>query len=387
MRTAALITLLSSTASAAPNRDIDGDGFADAVIGDRALYFGSAKGLVGATAPQSPRASSISFGSLAIVGDVDGDGFADTVKGDPNCPDHAHDMPACEAGSIHLFLGGKNRLAAKPAVTRGVTAKNTLFGMQLVAPGDLDGDGKADVVVPAFDATYVYRGTAKGLADKPLLLPAGTVLPAGDINRDKRADLIILTPQSATLFYGGDPKRTLSLPRDKKEMFVSAAGHGDFDGDGFGDLALTIEKPFADKPLANAIIVYRGSANGLITTAAARFTRDHARAEFGSMIASVGDLDGDRRDDLVVLASCSKFVVATSSCEAGTAFVYLGSAKGLTTTPVAALSPARKNIAISGNALSPLGDLDGDKHADFAFGAYVYRGAKRGIANPKPPSL
>lgn len=37
--------------------------------------------------------------------------------------------------------------------------------------------------------------------------------------------------------------------------------------------------------------------------------------------------------------------------------------------------------------LVPLGDVDKDGRPDFAYGAYVYRGAKGGVASTSPPSL
>jgi len=34
-----------------------------------------------------------------------------------------------------------------------------------------------------------------------------------------------------------------------------------------------------------------------------------------------------------------------------------------------------------------LGDADGDKRPDFAYGVYVYRGGKGGLVDARPPSL
>jgi hypothetical protein len=385
MRSTCLLVLATGTAAAAPERDLDRDGFADATLGTQ-LFFGSAKGLVAARAPQSPRQSHMLFSSLEIVGDVNGDGFADVVVGDPNCPDTALDLGACKAGSIHLFLGGPKRLAGKPALTRTATAANTRFGMEVLAPGDLDGDRKADVVVRASDGIHIYLGTAAGLAARPITLRGAHAVAAGDIDGDQRADLLVLEPQAATLYYGGDFKRTLALPRPPVATFVTA-GHGDFDGDGFGDLAITLAYQASDIPSPNEVLVYRGSKQGLVTTiVAARLAEGHLRAGFGSSFASVGDLDGDKRDDLVIDADCATFVASPPACEASTAYVYLGGAKGLVTKPVATLSPVRTNMSIV-NRLEALGDVDGDKLADFVIGAFVYRGAKGGIANLKPPSL
>src|SRR5579871_2087114 len=118
------ISLWSATVFAAPHRDIDGDGFDDAVLDHRSLWFGSATGLTAATAqPVAPRSGGWLFDVIAVVGDVDGDGHADVIVGDPGCPDFALDMPECGVGSIHLFLGGSRSFAAKPSQTISIPGK------------------------------------------------------------------------------------------------------------------------------------------------------------------------------------------------------------------------------------------------------------------------
>jgi hypothetical protein len=389
--TIALTTSLVGTAAASPHRDIDGDGFDDTTLGHTTLFYGSATGLHApdlATVPQAPRNAPVLFFALDVVGDVNGDGFADVMFGDPACPSVATDLPECAVGGAYLYLGGPKRLAAKPVQAVAATDKNTLFGMQVVALGDINGDHLDDVAIPDRSGIHVYLGAPNGLAAKPIELPGSTVFAIGDVDHDGRAELLTVAPQAATVFYGGDPKRSEAVPHGKDAGFVASGSHGDFDGDGFGDLAITVEpKSPTGAPVANAVVIYRGSAKGLVTSPAARLSRGHARASFGSDFAAVGDLDGDRRDDLVIVASCSQFDAKASSCDGGTAHVYLGGARGLATRPVASLKPVRTNFGLTANTVSAIGDADGDGHPDFAFGAFVYRGAKRGIASATPPSL
>ncbi len=351
MRLWLLLVAVSSTAVASPHRDIDGDGFDDATLDHRALYFGSAKGLVAAGGPATPRSPLLMF-AVEVVGDVDGDGYADVVAGDPNCGDIATDMPACEIGSAYLFRGGPKRLAAKPDQTLTAKAKDTWFGGQIVALGDVDGDGFDDIALPAHDGNYVYRGTSKGLDDAPIVLPAGSIFPLGDVDHDGRSDLVIVTPQVATIYFGADAKHTAVVPLPAHASWYGTAGHGDFDGDGFDDLAISLEpEPPSSARVANEILIFRGSARGLAVKPVHRFTRDDPQAGLGATIASVGDLDGDHRDDLVIEAACSHR--KGSNCLAGTAYVYLGG-----TRPGPALSPTRTNFSLA-SALVALGDVDG----------------------------
>jgi hypothetical protein len=307
---------------------------------------------------------------MELVGDVNGDGFADVVLGDPACPPYARGMPRCEEGSIYLFPGGKQRLGAVPAQTITARAKNTHFGMRVVALGDIDGDKLADVAVPDTTGVHVYKGMKTGLATTSIDLPASTIVPVGDLDKDGKVDLISITPQAATIHYGGDLTRTQAVPLGGDAQFFGSAGAGDFDGDGYGDLAITVEPSSPTGNLvANDVLIYRGSAKGLVTTKKIRFSRDHVRAELGAAFASTGDLNGDKLDDLVILASCSDFDDKASSCNGGTAYVHLGTKKGLSVRPAATLSPKRQNMAVTGNSLTVLGK-------GFAFGAYVYPDAK-----------
>jgi S-formylglutathione hydrolase FrmB len=74
--------------------------------------------------------------------------------------------------------------------------------------------------------------------------------------------------------------------------------------------------------------VYHGSASGLSTTPNWTAESNRASAEFGVSVASAGDVNGDGFSDVIVGA----WLFDNGETNEGRAFVYHGSASGLSTT-------------------------------------------------------
>ena len=94
--------------------------------------------------------------------DVNGDGFADTVVGA---------WYVGQMGRAYLHLGGAAGLSIAPAVTlTGTGGSVAMFGSSTASAGDVNGDGYADVLVGARSAraeagqVYFYLGGAEGLS-------------------------------------------------------------------------------------------------------------------------------------------------------------------------------------------------------------------------------
>ncbi len=132
-----------------------------------------------------------------------------------------------------------------------------------------------------------------------------------------------------------------------------------------------------------------GSAAGLSPTAAWTAESDQASADFGFSVGFAGDVNGDGFSDIVIGA----FRYDNGQAEEGRAFLYLGSAGGLTLAPAWTAEPdqASARFGVSG---ASAGDVNGDGFGDVIIGceafdngqmdegrAFLYLGSLDGLAS------
>ena len=295
--------------------DIDGDGKPDLVvanfIGNQVSVFRNTSTPGSITAGSfSPKVDLTAGASpfSVYIGDIDRDGKPDLVVVNYNSGTISVLRNTSTSGSI-----GASSFAAKVDYTTGT---NPYYA----AIGDIDGDGKPDVVVANFNSSTVsvLRNTstpgsitAGSFAAKvDLTTGQGTISVAvGDIDGDGKPDLAVLNSHTNTVSIF----RNISTPGsitassfDTKVDFTTGSSPysvimGDIDGDGKPDLAVADFGPSAVSILRNT------SSSGAIGVGSFATKVDFDN-NIGSWSISLGDIDGDGKPDLAIASTGINFV-------------------------------------------------------------------------------
>jgi FG-GAP repeat protein len=345
----------------APFEDIGGIGDGGAVN----VLYGSPTGLVVAGNQYWNQGSpgvgdsvefSDQFGFAAAAGDFNQDSFDDLAIGVP-----LEDGPE-DSGAVNVIYGSSTGLASTgnqvwtqdSGGIRDARERGDQFGRALIA-GDFNQDGADDLAIgvpfenvsgrPSAGAVNVIHGSPTGLTaagnqfwsqNTPGIVDSsergdrfGFAMTASDFNGDSFADLAVGIPgegkplgAGAVAVIPGSPAG-LSPARNRfwrqysggikdssetGDQFGYSLAGGDFDHDGFADLAVGV--PFEDigtKANAGAVNVIYGSAGGLSSRGNQLWTQDsprvrnrsEARDELGFAVVSE-DFNDDTFGDLAI---------------------------------------------------------------------------------------
>ncbi len=299
--------------------------------------------------------------------DLDADGVVDPAAGSRFREDDRH----YQNGRLSLRSGADGR----SLLTVDGPWQDALYGHAVLMPGDLDGDGTPDVVTSAPNAREGdrVRGRleARSPARKTVLWSIagapdenfGWDLDAvGDVDGDGRADLLVGAPAPAAgrayVVSGatGGILRTLAPADDQPTFGWYVAAVGDVDGDGHRDLA--VGAPWEDG--VGAAHVFSGADGRRLR----HWKGPDARSNFSEIVADAGDVDGDGRGDVAVGAARTN---DTSRSAPGDVYVISGS-DGRTLQHFQGRQPAE----LYGRMVAGIGDIDGDGVVDLAIGAPWY---------------
>jgi len=202
--------------------DVNGDGIEDVVVSSGRggkpiveVYDGRNLRKLGSFEAYS---TTFSGGASVAVADVNGDGRADIITG----------SGVGSAAHVKVFSGSnlfnaQGKISATPAPIQSFLAFDTSFrGGISVAGGDTDGDGKADIVVGTLANSPPHVKIFSGANGAELqsfyaLNPGytgGVSVAAGDIDGDGKAEVIVGASTGATsqvrVFSGGNLKADYS---------------------------------------------------------------------------------------------------------------------------------------------------------------------------------
>ncbi|HIB83492.1 MAG TPA: hypothetical protein EYO59_02520, partial [Chromatiaceae bacterium] len=384
--------------------------------------------------------STNAFGSsVSTAGDVNGDGFADILVGAP-----LWDGGEAGEGAVFVFLGGASGIVGSNPVDAHVRIESNQIAAGLgtlpcSVTGDVNNDGFDDIIVgaPTYQdvlpgtalqvdgAAFMFYGSAAGItgtgpADADVFIRSielrsalGVyVSGAGDINNDGYADVLVGVPGyglpfpaiipanqrsgnfgAALVFHGGPAGVTGTGFSDADRVILSfddtgqlnptifgqignVCGAGDVNNDGFDDIFLG----------GTEATLFIGSTTGIVGT---DLTQAHSRVfatpalpivdsiagpGVGYVVARAGDVNADGFTDLLASIPFRDAVPASTTLSEGSAYVHLGSAMGLVVTPEVTYLGVQ-GAEVLGNTLSGIGDFDNDGFDDIAIGARVFPGS------------
>ncbi|MBM9499613.1 FG-GAP repeat protein [Leptospira sp. 201903071] len=358
------------------NKDINGDGYPDALIGSQNsararayLSLGQERGLDGTSITTINGAAG--FGYSVVLSDIDGDGYADATISNTTAN-----------FAVYLSLGAVGGLSST-----ALTPTTVGTGILNLAAGDINADGFSDIIVGSpYDAgnngtvyfftsnaalgqgvSYVQQMNNPGLAGSTQFY--GYSIALGDINGDQKSDVLIGavgSGQNGALFVHLSQGTLLAAQSQvftgsvANTWFANSAATADVNRDGLADLVLGA---YQESASAGRTYLYL-SNSGLLTTVTNSPVIGFLGSQSGTSVAS-GDINGDGFLD--ILTGGYSYTSAFPAQGCAQTFLFDGNLFGLASIYLNFLTQDI-NQGNMGNVISA-GDINGDGFTDFLVGA------------------
>jgi len=296
--------------------DFNNDGYDDAAIGVSSedlgpnneqeyagavhILYGSEQGLWGphnsVLSPElfypSDQLNRKFFGNSLAAGDINGDGYDDLAVGMPGAADYsaAEAKMVYGAGVVAVFFGGSGGLTDTQPVRGDLVMQSRPYVPAIAEEGDRFG---SEIVVDDFDSDG-YADLAIGIESEDV----GSAVYAGAV-------VVVYGREGQLSAVGTRSTLLLDDHPETGDVFGRSLAAGDFDGNGYPDLA--VGHPLEDGRAIStgAVSVIFSSSQGLNGARRQYWTqglgvdKEEKSDYFGTSLAA-GDFTGDGIDDLAI---------------------------------------------------------------------------------------
>jgi len=272
----------------------------DALTSSSVLEFAPGDGTLDAP-PLYPVPQNHNLSGLTSIGaaDLNGDQIPDVIAYN------------AQGGAVSVLLSNSDGSLQTP-VRYTLSAPGRLYFNipQSLAVGDLNGDGKPDVLATGAGTISVFLGNGNGTLSSEQTISVG-IAPAGvvvaDFNGDGKLDAAVAdagdlsssgTSGSVWVLFGkGDGTFQSPVSYSAGALRASSLVAADFNGDGKPDLAIITSTYYNASPFVpGAVAILLNNGNGTFRTG----TTLQAASTAQTIAVAAGDVNGDGKIDLAV---------------------------------------------------------------------------------------